>query len=147
MRKNVIISILISFIAMLSACQTSSSKSFEFTIDNGDSVKLTMDTSDGYDLSADVPFEISHKGEVLSFGTFIYAEAYEAYKEIIEEDENAILLDSGSKNGHEYFFWTYDEEEFNYAILLKETDTGIILANAISEETARECFERLTIGN
>lgn len=68
----------------------------------------------------------------------------EQYAAVVQSDENAKLLDSGTKDGNEYIFWSFNDREFNYAILIKDSNTGVILGNNVSEESARECFERLT---
>ena len=41
------------------------------------------------------------------------------------------------------FFWSYQDAEYDYAILIEESETGIILGNNVSEDSAKECFERL----
>ncbi len=130
---------------MIVGCRTKSSKSYTFTVDNGDKIKITLDTSDDYDISSDLPFAISCDGEILSQGSFILSDAYEQYVSVVESDENAELLDSGTKDGHEYIFWCYNGSEYNYAILIDDSSTGIILGNPISEESAKECFNRLDI--
>ena len=53
------------------------------------------------------------------------------------------MLDSGTKDGIEYIFWSYQDAEYDYAILIEESETGIILGNNVSEDSAKECFERL----
>ncbi len=73
------------------------------------------------------------------------AESYAQFVEAIESDGNAVLLDSGTKDGNEYIFWSYNDSEFDYAILIDDSDTGIVLGNIVSQESAVECFNRLTI--
>lgn len=123
----------------------SSSKTYTFTVDNGDKISIKLDTSDNYDLTSNVPFEINYNGEVQSQGTFIQGEAYEQYVEVANGDPNAKVLDSGEKDGNEYIFWSYDNTEYNYAVRVEGSDTGLVIGNAVSEESARECFNRLTI--
>ena len=126
-------------------CSSSSSMSYTFSVDNGDSIKVSLDTSDKYKITSDVPFTISHDGEDLSQGTFIQSDAYEQYTNVVETDEKAVLLDSGTKDGNDYVFWCYDGKEYNYAIKIADSNTGMILGNPVSEEAAKECFNRLTI--
>ncbi len=134
-------------VCVLAGCTTSSSMSYTYSVDNGDSVKVTMDTSDKYHITSNAPFTISHDGKELSHGTFIHGEAYAQYVNAVETDEKAVLLDSGTKDGNEYIFWCYDGKEYNYAIMLADSNTGMILGNPVSEETAKEVFNRLTITN
>ena len=148
MKKTVfaILSVICTMI-ILAGCvaTTSSSKAYIFSVDNGDKVKVQLDTSGNYDLSSNVPFAISCNGNILSEGAFVLGETYAQYVAAVDGDENAILIDSGKKDENEYIFWSYNGTEFNYAILVADSSTAIILGNAISEESAKECFSRLTI--
>lgn len=137
-----ILSIMILFVGCGNA---KTSKTYTFNVETGDSVKVKLDTSDKYNITSEVPFEISQDGDVKSQGTFIFGEVYEQYKDVVDTDENAELLDSGNKDGNEYVFWSYNDSEYNYAILIEGSSTGLILANDVSEESAKECFNRLTI--
>lgn len=145
-RKLVACIVSLACVAALAAgCTTSSSMSYTFSVDNGDAVKITLDTSDKYKMTSDVPFTISQDGKELSQGTFIQGEAYEQYANVVQTDEKAVLLDSGTKDGNDYVFWCYDGKEYNYVIKIAGSNTGMILGNPVSEETAKECFNRLTI--
>ena len=123
------------------------SKSYTFDVETGDSVKVELDTTDKYNITSEIPFEISQDGDVKSQGTFMLGESYNQYKELVssDEDDKVKLLDSGNKDGNEYVFWSYDDSEYNYAILIEGSSTGLILGNQVSEESAKESFNRLTI--
>lgn len=136
---------LVCVLAMSAGCTTSSSMSYTFSVDNGDSIKVTLDTSDKYSITSDVPFTISCNGEEMAQGTCIQGEAYAQYAENAEKAEKVQILDSGTKDGNEYIFWSYDNKEFDYAILIKDSNTGMVLSSLVSEEAAKECFNRLTI--
>ncbi len=112
---------------------------------NGDRIEVKLDATDGYDVTFDNPFEVSCDDETLAVGMFVYEDGYEHYVDAVEEDEDAELLDSGSKDGNEYIFWSYMDEEYNYAIMVDDSDTGVLLTSTVSEEAAKECFERLEI--
>lgn len=147
MKKKISVFILaITTVLLLAGCEakSSSSKSYTYSVETGDSIKVSMDTSDKYDITSELPFIVSCDGSTLSQGIFITANDYQAYANAIGEDENAVILDSGSKDENEYIFWSYNDSEFNYAILIHDSGTGILLGNNVSEESARECFERLT---
>lgn len=122
-----------------------SSKSYTFSVETGDSVKLELDTSDNYDISSDLPFQITKDGEVLSDGTFMQGEMYSQYVESAQYDEKVKVLDSGKVGENEFLFYSYDNSEFNYVVLVGDSKTGLIIGNNVSEESAKEVFERLTI--
>ena len=132
-------------ISVLTGCNDNSTKAYTFSVDNGDSIKVSLNTMDNYDISSELPFTITWNGELQSQGTFILGDAFAQYKNVVENDENAEMLDAGEKDGNEYIFWCYNGSEYNYAILIAETNTGVVLGNVISEESAKECFARLTI--
>jgi len=143
MKKVIIAACVLLMSIMIAGCSTNSFKAYTFTVDNGDKIKITIDTSDDYNISPDLPFSISHDGRILSQGSFILGDAYEQYVSAVSADGNAKLLDSGIKDGHKYIFWCYNESEYNYVILISDSNTGIILGNLVSEESAKECFNRL----
>lgn len=139
------VSIVCVLLLMVGCGPSNTSMAYTFTVDNGDKIDVKLNTTDGHELSSDVPFEVSYNGEPQSQGTFILADAYDQYVGAVEGDENATLLDSGTKDGNEYIFWSYNGVEFNYAIRIANSNTGILLGNIVSEESAKECFDRLTI--
>lgn len=120
-------------------------KGYTFKVETGDSIRVNMDTSDKYDITSDLPVKISCDGDVLSQGTFIKAEYYDQYAEVVSTDEKAELIDSGTKDGNKYVYWEYANKEYNYVVLIGDSNTGIVLGNNVSQESAKECFERLTI--
>lgn len=120
-------------------------KVFTFSVDTGDKVCIELDTTDGYDITSDLPFEISQNGSVLSQGTFIEAEQFESYVQAVSNDANAKIIETNTKDSNQYMFWSYNDSEFNIVILINNSNTGILLGNTISENSAVECFERLTI--
>lgn len=137
--------VLIFALSMMTGCNDNSTKAYTFSVDNGDSIKVSMNTMDNYDISSELPFAITCNGELQSQGTFIQGDAFAQYKNVVENDENAELIDAGEKDGNEYIFWCYNGSEYNYAILIADSNTGIVLGNVVSEESAKECFGRLTI--
>ena len=146
MKKALVLVLSVALLVCLFAgCTTKSSKTYTFTVDNGDKVKITLNTTDNYDITSEVPFSISCDGKTLSQGSFVLAESYQQYVSVVNTDENAKLIDSGTKDGNDYIFWCYNGSEYNYAILIKGSNTGIVIVNPVSEESAKECFNRLTI--
>lgn len=142
-RKLVFISILLMLVFFVTGCSTRSNKSFTYNVETGDSVKVKLDTSKGYDLDSDLPFTISKDGEKLTKGKFITLYGYEETLELLEENSDISIIDSGKKDGNEYTFFSYNDE-YIHLIKVKDSKTGIYLYNTESEDSAKECFERLT---
>lgn len=145
--KKFIVSVatLVCVLALTAGCTTRASMSYVYSIDNGDSIEVSLNIKGKYKITSDVPFTISCDGEVLTHGSFIHGEYYDQYVAAAKNDEKAVVLDSGTKDGNPYIFWSFDGKEFNYAIQITGSNTGILLGNMVSEESARECFDRLTI--
>ncbi len=120
-------------------------KAFTFSVSTGDKVHIELDTTDGYDITSDLPFEISQNGSILSQGTFIEAAQFESYVEAVSTDANAKIIETNTKDSNQYVFWSYNDSEFNIVILINNSNTGILLGNTMSENSAIGCFERLTI--
>ena len=147
MKKS--ISALLLFLCLiftLSSCgEVKTNKSYTFSVDTGDKVKIELDTTSGYDITSDLPFVISQNGSTLSQGIFIEAEQYESYVEAASTDASANVIEKNTKGSNQYVFWSYNNSEFNIVVLINGSNTGILLGNDVSEDSARECFERLTI--
>ncbi len=135
------------FVCMLAltACHVKTSLTYKFSVDNGDSILIKLDTTDKFKMTTDVPFSISQDGKEVGQGTFIHAEAFEQFKTAAETDPKATMLDSGEKDGNQYIYWNYDDKEFNYVVLVTDSNTGVIVSSNISQEAATECFNRMTI--
>lgn len=129
-------------IALITLTGCTSSKSFTYKVETGDNVEVTLDTSDGYDLSSKLPFTISKDGKSLSQGTFIKGSYYKQYVSAAETQGQ--IIDRGSKDNIEYVFYSYDNSEFNYVINLKNSSTALLLGNNHSQEEAEKCFELLS---
>lgn len=118
---------------------------YTYSVNTGDSVDLKFDTTNGYQITSNIPFEISKDGEVLSTGTFIISDGYQMYVDAVNTDENAKVIETGSTDTCEYLMWNYNDSEYNYVIYIKNSSTGILIGNTVSEESAKEVFGRLQI--
>lgn len=152
MKKNISVLLLaLCFVFAVSGCSDTQDvggkthKAFTFSVETGDKVRVELDTTGGYDLSSNLPFEISKNGSTLSQGIFIEADQFESYAEAVNSDANAKIIETNTKDSNRYVFWSYNDSEYNIVVLIGDSNTGILLGNAISEDSARECFERLSI--
>ncbi len=143
MKKKIIsLAMIFSVLLMITGC--TSNKAYTFTVETGDKIKVELDTTDGYDLSSDLPFTISKDGNTLSQGTFITSSAYNKYVNSAKTDSLAKVIDEGSKDNIDYVFYSYNNSEYNYVIKVKNSNTGILLGNPNSKEEAKTCFDLLT---
>ena len=133
---------IILFVLMIVVgCSSHSSKSYTFNVSTGDSVEVTMDTSDGDTLSqSDGQFSVND--DTLQ-GIFLAKEDYDSYINAIESDSSAKIIDQ-SKN---YLFYEYDGtsgKEHNFVLWLSGSDTGILIGSLASEKEAKACYDKLS---
>lgn len=140
--KKIFKSILLVGIMMLALTGCTTNKSYTYTVETGDKVKITLNTTDGYDLSSDLPFAISKDGNTLSQGTFIQESYYEEY--VNAANTQGQIIDRGSNDNIEYVFYSYNNSEYNYVIKIKDSNTALLLGNPNSQEEAKKCFELLS---
>ncbi len=139
-RKMCIISAILMVALMVTGC--SGKKTRSYTMSNNDKISITLDTSDKFDISSDVPFIISRDKEELCKGSFLGLDAYYTELDAAQYDEYYTIIDSGSDDDIEYTFYS-SEDEYDYLIHLKDSQTAIMLQNDVSEASAKECFARL----
>lgn len=142
--KKVFLSLTVVGIMILTLTGCTKNKSYTFTVETGDKIKIQLNTTDGYDLSYDLPFTISKDGNILSQGTFITISSYDEYVNAAKTDSLAKVIAENSEDNIEYVFYSYNNSEYNYVIKIKNSNTGILLGNPNSQEEAEKCFELLT---
>lgn len=142
--KKVFLSLTVVGIMILTLTGCTKNKSYTFTVETGDKIKIQLNTTDGYDLSSDLPFTISKDGNILSQGTFITISSYDEYVNAAKTDSLAKVIAENSEDNIEYVFYSYNNSEYNYVIKIKNSNTGILLGNPNSQEEAEKCFELLT---
>ena len=142
--KKVVMSFAMIGMLLLTLTGCTQSKSYTFTVETGDKIKVELNTTDGYDLSSDLPFAISKDGNTLSQGTFITIRSYDQYVNAAKTDSLAKVIDESSKDNIEYVFYSYNNSEYDYVIKIKNSNTGILLGNQNSQEEAEKCFALLT---
>ncbi len=127
----------------LTGCSTS--LAYTFKVETGDKIKIELNTTGGYSMTSNLPFVISKDEESLSQGIFISSDQYDQYISSVNNDSNAKIIENTTKDGIEYTFYSYNNSEWNYIIKINNSNTGLLIGNPISQESAEECFGRLTI--
>ena len=156
MKKFLIVIVLIFVIVVLGFFVLSAingglttEKSYTFNVSTGDDIKISLNTSEGYDIDSSIPFTISKDDKDISQGTFITTYGYNDYINRISSDSTAKILDSSSRSDVEYTFYTVyntsdNLNEYNYIIKVKGSSTGLLLGNIVSESSAQDVFEHLS---
>lgn len=148
MKKRTTLLIVFALVCVMMFFACSTQKAVTYQVDTGDSVKIAINTKDGFDITMDVPFTVSKEEAAIFTGSFIYAEYYDVYRQVVEEDSNVVLLDEGSKDGNDYFFYSFEGNigtEYNYIIMINDSKTAIAMSSLVGEKEASEAFEAMTI--
>lgn len=146
-RNKIIFGIaLVLVVVVLFMTKCSTKVSYTYSVETGDKIKISFTTGNGYMISDSSPFEITKNGQTLSQGVFISLEGYEQFVEANAEwMNNAKVIENKKKGDNEYTLYNYNDSEWDYVIKIGNSKTGLFLSNSVSEKSARECFNRLTI--
>lgn len=141
---GIIIAVIIVVGIVLLFTKLNSKLSYTYEVNTGDKVVLTLNTSNGYSMTSDMPFSITKDEGIISRGTFIESAAYEVYESSMGLIDGIVSSDKGEKNGISYLYFNYNNTEFDYIIKINDSNTGVLLSNSISEESAKEIFDKLS---
>ena len=134
--------ILILALALFAGC--SSSKSYTFDVSTGDKIKITLDTSDGLDLSqSNGQFWVSRDGVDIITGVFIDPATYDTYYGTVMSD--AETFNVISEDGYEVFYSldTANGVEYDCIGLVDGSFTGYLLGSD-SQTDAETAIASLT---
>ena len=151
-KRIVALLLLCSLLLTITGCFLETSKTYRYDLETGNQVYIKLTTStlssrNKYDLEVGPPFAVMCGSEIVSKGIFIPKEAYDEYVHAAAFDPKATNLEEGAKDDNQYLFWEYDGDDgtqYNYVIWIEDAGVGVLLHNTASEESARECFSRLT---
>lgn len=148
MRK--IIAICLVFMFGLCACTFETSMTYTFNVETGDIVSVKLNTTGGYSITSNVPFELNKDDEedTLMHGDFVTEDGLTFYLAMVDNAPNCTILEERHDVDNEYIFVRFDHEdytEYDYIMHVGSSHTGMIFGCLISEDVARDCFSRLTI--
>lgn len=129
-------------VTILIAIGCSKIDSFDHITGTGDKVTLSLDTSDGYDFVRGKCFVVECDDEEISTGTFISADKYSDSVEDVLNNDDSKIIKSDANDDFEYIFYN-EGKNYNYLVLIKNSKSGVLIENTISEKSAEECFKHL----
>lgn len=148
MKKFGTILLVVVIVIALVGCSYSTSMSWTFKVETGDTIVAKLDTTGGYKISSKTPVEISKDDEVLAECIFLLEESYKEFDSNFRTAPNVMSMREGTKDGNSYLYAILDLDnyyQYCYLIFVKGSHTGVMLLCEIDEETAADCFERLTL--
>ena len=138
--KTGVLMLAVAMMLTLGACSASSSKSYTFNVETGDTIKVKLDTSNGLSLS-------QKDGQNILQGMFIHETGYNSYLAIKGQQGMRVLEDT-EKDGNTYYMYEIEGEsgtEDNFVVWIRDSKTGMLIASLAGQEKAKEAFESLTI--
>ena len=144
-KKLLCITALVCLAAITLTSCSGANKSGTFTVETGDSVKVTVDAKNGYDISLDAsPFIITKNETQIFSGTFLDQQYFEDYRDAFESSDSAELVDEGNKDGNEYFAFIVGNE-CDYLVKVADSNTAIMLSSTAGTDAAKQAFDSITI--
>ncbi len=130
--------------SLLVGCTTSAS--YTFNVANGDSVKVKLDTSDGYSLKQNEGhFMVNSGDDQILEGLFLSEEGFDDYD---LESPQITILEDNEKDTFSYYFYEYDDGTTvrnYYLIWIFDSKTGVLIGGTADKEETEEAFDRLTL--
>ena len=108
--KTGVLMLAVAMMLTLGACSASSSKSYTFNVETGDTIKVKLDTSNGLSLSQkDGQFTVKKDEENILQGMFIHETGYNSYLAIKGQQGMRVLEDT-EKDGNTYYMYEIEGE-------------------------------------
>ena len=134
----------------LIGCTTKTSRSVTFSVDTGDTIKVTYDTTDS-DLSfyyEGTDFYIGRKEETpVITGCFAHEEAWDYYTSAVSEDETATTLGFSDTDGNKFIIYSVESEvgmQYIKIMHIPDSNTYAIIVTVEGEDVLMSEAERLT---
>ncbi|MDD6223619.1 MAG: hypothetical protein PUB18_01290 [bacterium] len=143
--KKIVETILLAYLCLFMVTGCDTYKKIDFEVQTEDKISIQLRTNDKYDVTKNLPFIITKEEETISQGTFITLEEYNLYVEAAKSNENITIIAEKEKDNLEYVFYSHNDSEYNYIIKIKNSNTGILLVNTVSQESEEACFKELKI--
>lgn len=132
--------------SVLTGCSTSIS--YTYDVGTGDTVKVTLDTSEGLMLeNEDDGFSVTEDDETILQGIFIDEDTYDYYVEMVKIADGPENIEEDSANGLTWVFYEFDGQagmESNFIVWIDGSDTGVLIASLAGSRGAKKAFNSLT---
>lgn len=138
---------LFGLLFVLSAC--SAEKSCDFEMENGEKIKVTMDTGSKYDLLTDGSSIIVRKeGTDVLNGLIITKDGFEANAQVIIESQDGIeIIEAIPENAPSLFIYQYnveEETEIDFLFQIENSEYAGVFMSFSTYEEAKAAFDRVS---
>lgn len=137
---------LLAVFLIFSACRTE--KSYDFEMSNGEIIKVTMDTGNGYNLLAeDGSLIVQKDGKDILNGLIITNDGFEANAQAIIENQNEIdIIETMPEDAPTLFIYQYDVEddkEIDFLFRIENSEYAGVFMSFATYEEAKSAFDRV----
>lgn len=123
----------------LTACTTS--KSYKFTLTNGEEVEVELDTSDGLKMKQkEGIFTVSKGKDEILTGMFMSPDFREKQTAAVNETPDAVII----RDDNEEFVWSINGE-YNRIINLHNAENYMLIASKAEQSLAEDTYHKLKI--
>ena len=147
-RKIFIFGIALLLVFCLNACSTSTSMSYTYIVDTGNTVKVTLDTTESdYKIKPDESnFILYNDEQIIAQGCFTDISGFEYYVSAAHADENVTVLED---TGNKVIYMYNDDEYSEYDLIMNLNNKtcviiGSLLDDNITQDIVKDVLSRLT---
>lgn len=145
--KRFFLTLSMCLILMLSLTACHSEKSYTFQIENGERIKITLDTSDGWQLSQkDGVFTVQKEDNDILTGYFLTADGFAQNAAAVTASPDAEIITAAPEDSPTFYFYEYQGEagtEVDYLFKVEGAETGVMMGSLSSREEAEAAFKLL----
>ena len=143
-KKKLFFMVALTMMICILATGCSSSKSYTFNITNGEQIKVSMDTSNGYKLKqSDGSFIVKMKKEDVIQGVFILPAQKDQYIENVKSNSDAKIL----QDDPHCFYWTINGTagtEYNRIVTFDDAEACVLLASLTDKTLVDTTYQLLS---
>ena len=134
-------------IMLLTGCEFNRTVSLTYNVTTGDSIKVTLDSSEGHGLkNSGAGFEVNNGEKIILQGFFVDQSMYEGYVEAVSSQQEAVIRQETDREEMHVISYTYEGQagtEQNYIVWIEGSSTGVVIGSLAEVSEADEAFGRL----
>lgn len=130
----------------LTACRTQMSLTYQ--IDNGEQIKVELNSSDGHKLSQEEGLPAVKKdGETVLLCQFLQADGFDTYAAGLATSGDVTIFQASPEEDPAFYFYRYTgggADEYLFLLRIPGAETGVLCGGTVSKEAAEDAYRHLT---
>lgn len=148
-RKWISAGLCLFLLLTLTACRTAFSLTFQ--TENGERIKVTLETGEGYGLSSKdgetLRLYVKKDDHTVLEGILLTEEGYAAYRQMLDTTDEAVILTAEPEDEPVSFAYQWEAEDgtrTDFLTPIEESDYAVLFESSASYEEAEAAFNRLS---